>query len=446
MTSVFELNVEWGTTVKIALIAIAAIALFVALILLLAELHARRVARRRGGDTPIGDAHLHLFHFEHGASVHQDSMNNFDIDPTLSEIAAAEAKKEPSKEAEKVSRSFDVAADKSFGISTDNEVDEDEEKVELPDIHLRYNRSFIAKLVQSDDILKGYYTALCGRLAAYGLNRRVSWGEEAWCGEHLTCAFLSVRGKSLFVYFALRPELFDKKKYTFTNVRSNPKYRNTPLCVKIKSDRTLSMACELVEALASRHNLEKTENPEECFRPDYRGCKALVSDGLIKLRYDNYIGRSKAEIDAFTAADIKIKDKNPPDYLARLMRIDFDAKARYSTVKNELIRFGLTPKLSKRGETFNVGKTTDAFISVRGRKALTLYLALNPDDYADTKIKFRDMRSSKRYALIPLRIDLKSDRALAAAMSLLKDLAEVKGFTRTPSEEVDYRYIRSTAL
>ena len=68
-----------------------------------------------------------------------------------------------------------------------------------------------------------------------------------------------------------------------------------------------------------------------------------------------------------------------------------------------------------------------------------VYLALDPKEFADTKYFFKDMSHRKKYARVPMRIKVKSERGLKYTLELIAILAEKFAFKRA-KERIDKDY------
>ena len=97
-------------------------------------------------------------------------------------------------------------------INDDKEEDEQVRKVRRIDGHVRYiiikyNKSFTAKIIQSSDEVKAYYSEIKNELLSYkGVKSRMSWKGETFYAGRVTYAKLCVRGKCLSLFLALNPK------------------------------------------------------------------------------------------------------------------------------------------------------------------------------------------------------------------------------------------------
>lgn len=420
-------SVEWSSEIKITLIAVISAMLAGVVALLIMELVGKR---NSASNLPAGDDRVWYGSAESSPEPLPEPT------PLLAPAPA------PSHE-----DSVPVGNEVEFAPSAEL-VDDDENAdtgtviVDGARLKVRYNRSFTARLIQSDDTLKGYYSILRNELLRYGLKSRVSWGNESMYRGKNTYAKFAVRGKTLSMYLALAPVDFANTKYVFRDAGSVEKYRDVPMQLKLRSDRAVRWALELIAAMADKNKLTRKNAPEENFRPDYRNTTSLVREKYIKLYYVSTPDVSEQALKEAAAADLRELDRTPREFTTKLMRADGVLKARYSAVKNELLRFGMKPRMSTSNESWYRGKVTYAKFAIRG-KTLFLHMALDPDEFEGTKYNFRDMGDVGKYGTVPMRVKLKSDRSVRWVKELIATMAEKKGWTREELAERDFRYVKN---
>lgn len=152
------------------------------------------------------------------------------------------------------------------------------------EIRVRCLRSFTAKLSQSNDLVKERYSILKNELLSYKKAKaRTSWYFETFRLGRLAYAKFAVRGKTLTLYLALNPEDLVGTKYRFKDVGGVKKYAQTPVCVKIKSNRGVRWAKELISILANEKGFKRLDLDEVDYYPEYRSTKDLVLDKQIRL-------------------------------------------------------------------------------------------------------------------------------------------------------------------
>lgn len=279
-------GVDWSSGVKIILIVAAAVLLAVVVALLVAEIVGKRKRRV---------IHENVQAAEPVAEPAAEPVAEFVEVPAeaVEEIAVAESEPQPVPEVEIIEPAVEVAEyapDEEIELTEDAVLlDEGEDtgrvQVGATQFKVRYNRSFTAKLIQSDDILKGRYSELKNELMRYSMKPRMSWTNESFYKGRVTYAKFAIRGKTLSLYLALEPAEYAETKYKYEDASEVAKYAKTPMRLKLKSNRSVRWAKELIAQLAAKYGLERVEREEEVFRPEYEETTPLVARKLIKLYY-----------------------------------------------------------------------------------------------------------------------------------------------------------------
>lgn len=157
-------------------------------------------------------------------------------------------------------------------------------------IVIKYSKSFEAKLIQGDEQTKRYYSELKNCLLSYkGVKSRISWKWEAFRYGRKTLAKLRLRGKTLSVALALDPSAYDETKYHVDSLAETKSYADTPCLYRIKNDRRLKYAKELIEKLMLDNGLSVgliAENADYAARYPYETTEALIERKLIKVLTD----------------------------------------------------------------------------------------------------------------------------------------------------------------
>ena len=154
---------------------------------------------------------------------------------------------------------------------------------------IRLKKSFTAKMKQSEEKVKGYYSDIKNELTSYKrINSNVSWHGDRFNYGRDTIAKVNICGKTLCFYLALDPENPEYKTtvYHQKNVGNQKAYESTPFMVKIKSDAAAKKALRLVGYLAEKLGTEKVENFEAVDYVGefaYQSTKELFDEGYIKM-------------------------------------------------------------------------------------------------------------------------------------------------------------------
>lgn len=150
---------------------------------------------------------------------------------------------------------------------------------------MKYNRSFIARIIQGTDEQKNYYGQVKTALLSYKkVNSNIAWGAERFNKGRETIARFKIRGKTLCLYLALDPKDFEYSVYHQVDVSDNKSMHGTPMMVKIKSPRGVKKAVRLIDAmLAKRDGVKRTvaERDYAAMYP-YETIDELIEDGLVK--------------------------------------------------------------------------------------------------------------------------------------------------------------------
>ena len=122
---------------------------------------------------------------------------------------------------------------------------------------------------------------------------------------------------------------------------------------------------------------------------------------------------------------------------ARLKKAKSFVKVSYNEIKSELLSYGLKSRVSNKGDSFRLHRKLYTRIVIAG-KTLKLYMALNPNDYKDTTIPYKDGSKFKKYQEIPFIFKVKSDLSLRRAKSLIADMAAQQGLTQGEVIQYDH--------
>ena len=221
------------------------------------------------------------------------------------DLSGIEAQSRP-EEAEPVAEAAEPVAE-AAEPDEDNEEGEDTKDTSADgegvdaaahELEIRYRRSFMSRLIQAEPYVQDYYTQIKNLLLSYrGVKARESWSKENFkCGRsHI--AKMDVKGKSLYLYLNIDPEALEDTNYKFT-----PAKGDCPVLIKIKSERKLQHATELISMLMADLELVRTEIEPVDYHLPYEDTDALIARGLIKLILPK--GESLGESDVTVKADL----------------------------------------------------------------------------------------------------------------------------------------------
>lgn len=150
---------------------------------------------------------------------------------------------------------------------------------------MKYNRSFIARIIQSSDDVKRYYGQIKNAMLAYKkVNSSIAWGAERFNKGRETIAKLKIRGKTLCLYLNLDPNEYKTSVYHHVDVSDNKSMHGTPMMVKIKSPLGVKKAIRLIDEMLAKRNGEKRPIQERDYAAmyPYETMEELIEDGLVK--------------------------------------------------------------------------------------------------------------------------------------------------------------------
>ena len=321
---------------------------------------------------------------------------------------------EEKKQVEAVS--VQPVADEDENDAPESEEDEDEETEVLRGVEestglaivVRYKKSFLAKLIQSSDETKGYYSTLKNELLSYNkVKSRISWNYDSINYGRVKLAKFVMRGKTLCLYLALNPD-----DYAETNIKversESKKFEEVPCLYRIKNPRRATLAIDLIVDLAVKYGIEKGEQQNEDYYMPYEATEPLVERGLIKEliskeNYEEFMRRrslkaidknrrqfvSAAEVNSIIEDEVAItlvETEEPATAVAA-------EKKRYR--KKSIVNIDSLSKNFNAGETVNIqtlkergilAKDVD-FIKVLARGTLDKPLKVEAQDYSVEAIK-----------------------------------------------------------
>lgn len=337
------------------------------------------------------------------------------------DFGAAEEEDEATDEAEEVAILVDE------GDAVEEEVEEATGKV------LRYNRSFTARITQAHNDLKGYYSELKNYILSFaGIKGSVSWRHEVFRRGRTPVASFTVRGKTLCMCLAADPNLFDGTKYRVDDLSERSKHTKLPTMYRLKSDRKVSYAKELIDFVMDDLGLKRMADYKyEDFTLPYKSTEVLVKNKLIRL-----VGDAKPDYADAAAAKKGISYNR--SFKAKIIQSNDALKADYSELKNYLLSYGgVVDKTSWKREAFLSGKVCVASIMVRG-KTLCLCLAADPEKFRKTKYKVEDLSKRNKNNKTPCLYRVNGTRKMQYAKELIDQVFTQFGLAKAERKPVDY--------
>lgn len=155
--------------------------------------------------------------------------------------------------------------------------------VEPDDNNVHYNKSFKARLIQSNDEVKQWYAKLKNELLSYKkIKARTSWKKETFRRGRVVVAKMCFRGKTMCLYLPLNASDFTSSKYRVEDVSKVRSNDDTPLMYRLKSSRRIKYATELIAMSMEKLGIVRVERNAEDYYVPYEEIKTLLKKGLVK--------------------------------------------------------------------------------------------------------------------------------------------------------------------
>lgn len=150
-------------------------------------------------------------------------------------------------------------------------------------VFVKQRKSFSAKLIQSSQELQNYYSAIKNQILSFvKVKSRLTWKYESFTKGKTKLAKIQIRGKHLVCYLALDPNKY--KRQGIENASDNKTFSETPVMIRIKSDKKLEKCLSLISDLKKRFLLEEGFITEDHpFFYQYKSDESLIEGGLIKV-------------------------------------------------------------------------------------------------------------------------------------------------------------------
>ena len=310
---------------------------------------------------------------------------------------------------------------------------------------MRYSRSFLAKLILSEDRIKEYYAALTNALLAFEKTRvSKSRSGDGFYRGRAAYARLAISGKTLCLYLALDPASHQTGRYKLIDSSHKKKYAQVPSKFKVRSERALKFALKLIAETAENNGLVERKRPLEPVQASdypFEPFESLLARDLIRIIQPRMPQQQPETPEEETSAPIEepivtgeikttpkkkewvAKLRYSRSFLAKLIQSDKRIKEYYATIATKLLSYDkVKSRLNWSGISFTRGRATIAKITFAG-KTLKVNLAADPALYQSGRYKMKDTSGTKKYAQVPAMIKVKSDGAVKFTLSVIDDIA-----------------------
>lgn len=286
-------------------------------------------------------------------------------------------------------------------------------QVEGLSIQRKDHRHFKQKLIDSPDFIQDRYEQIVSLLSRIeGIRAIEGKKQESFKKGHNPVARFTFRGKTLCILLALNPEEYANTKYIFTDISEFKTHTHYPMRVKLTSDRQVRWAKELISDIISKNGYllkEEIVAPIELEKPIEEQSVEQVVEHIVEHKFLEHLKGTRGYRRSFGQ---------------KLRRSTKDVKERYKTIVSHIKNIENVREIeSDHFRTFRLKNKPIAKITMKG-KTLNVYLALNPNDFINTKYIFEDVSSVKKYALYPMRVRLSSDRQVRWTCELIDKIMQ----------------------
>ena len=216
-------------------------------------------------------------------AVEEPAVEEIAEEPAVEEPVVEEVAEEPAKEEPEV---IVAAVDEKAEDDDENEDDDDDDALFGADGNRRtIRKSFTARLTLATPERQEYYSRIKNELLRYkGIKCRRSWNGESFNKGRTQVAKIAIKGKTLSIYFGvLNFEDYIDSKYHFEDVSDTKKYADTPIKMKVKSNRAVGYVFELLSEIAGKMELKYINNEEVSYLPEPATYAELVEKGEIRI-------------------------------------------------------------------------------------------------------------------------------------------------------------------
>lgn len=403
-------------------------------------------------------------------------------------------------EPEQIEEQVEEQAEQEIAVTqvlepTDEEYDDDQ--VMYDKFRKRFNRSFTARLIQSTDEIKDWYGELKNCLLSYKkVKSRMSWKRETYKRGRDMIAKMSFRGKTLCLFLPLNPNDYVDTKYKVEDASENATYADTPCMYRIKNERRVKYAMELIAEVMARLGIEMTNREPENYYLPYENTRALIDKELIKVISEDLppvfetpvatveqastvegvqeevqeeevlIDEEQEQLPPQVGDEEEVDEEDeeedselpaqravPEDdaeydrsFKAMLIQSRYITKALYSDLKNEFMSYKDVRAYSSWDyESYKVDGKNFAKFGFVG-KTLVVYLPLDTADYADCQFEIEDKGDDKMCAETPFMLYLKNYDQYRFALEVIRKAKDKCGLEKGEHKSKNYYvYRQSTA-
>jgi len=352
------------------------------------------------------------------------------------EEVAEEVVEEVEEATEEAEEAEEVAEEAEEAEESDDDDDDDDEGEAAPavegeadpfaSLQNRQSKTFDERLAEADEETQLNYQQIQQAFLCYKkVKERKSKKFASFRKGRTLLAKVVLRGKSFNVFLALNPDEYPETVYHQKNKGDKKAYELVPMMVRVRSPRSLQKLKRLIDIMLEGEEKVEVVAVEQPTTEVLPVAPAVVDDGEDKEVYDDGVEQAaeeateaQGEVDPF--ADLQNRKSKTFD--ERLAEAEEQTRATYEEIKAAFLAHKkVKERQSKKFVSFRKGRTLLAKVVLRG-KSFNVFLALNPDEYAETVYHHKAKGDKKAYELVPMMVRVRSPRSVKKVKRLIDDV------------------------
>lgn len=274
------------------------------------------------------------------------------------------------------------------------------------------NVTFKQKLAKSSEELRNEYENISKYVISYGASSRVSRKYDAYHVGKKRLIVINIRGSHLRIYGAIASKVLAVSTMNVYDDSKTKIYEGTPTFLKVTGTLSYKWAFRFIDEVMKANSISKLS-------PNVSETTAPVAPAESR--------QNNVEANGPQKAPQEVVKKNPfvglhgVSFDEKLQRADNELKTRYETIRDYLVSKGANHHISKKYESFWVGRKTLALIFIRGTH-LRVYGAVKIADLGETTMNVYDASKTKLYEDTPSYIKVTGALSLKWAFRFIDEV------------------------
>ena len=314
---------------------------------------------------------------------------------------------------------------------------------------IKFKRSFQSRIIQSNDVCKVRYNAIKNAfLSNPAISCQGDWSYEIFYFGDKEIGKINVKNNRLYVSLPL-PIPQREVKYPYVDNSDKKAYKNTPLTLVVKTNKTARNTTKMVRAIVVENGLvSHLHKYRKDYRLPYQSSLELEKQGLVKFTdkdqeelyrkkwdkdvlenkifsdHQNYFEtiQNNFVVDLSKIAIDEVKYRR--SVTAKLVQSDFQTKEYYRTLAEKLLSIkGVKMRTSWSYVKFSLHGQAIAYLTIKGKK-LKLFLSLRPASFDKKVYHHTNAPKARRFETTPMAVTASGKRAFVRAQKLIDVMVE----------------------